>query len=100
MNYNGASVALRIERQDGAHGFEDPAVPADWTIEQLTARAAPRLRYPTTDVSSGKPLRYSMLFDGVELPRDAKVGDAFARDTTTPDTLPKVNVVSEYENAI
>jgi len=27
-----ATVALRIERQDGAHGFDDPAVPGDWTI--------------------------------------------------------------------
>jgi hypothetical protein len=55
------TIALRVERHDGAHGFDDPSVPADWTIEQLTARVAPKLRYPATDVSSGKPLRYSML---------------------------------------
>ena len=43
-----ATVALRIERQDGAHGFDDPAVPGDWTIEAVTARAVPKLRYPKT----------------------------------------------------
>src|SRR6059036_3614569 len=47
-----ATVALRIERQDGAHGFDDPAVPGDWTIEAVTARAVPKLRYPKTDVGS------------------------------------------------
>jgi hypothetical protein len=87
------SVALRIERQDGTHGFDDPAVPADWTIERLTAEAAPRLRYPTTDVGTGKPLRYSMLHDGVELPRDQKVGAAF------PKRRARVHVVHEYTNA-
>ena len=88
-----SSVALRIERQDGAHGFDDPAVPADWTIERLTARAAPKLRYPTVDVSSGKSLAYSMLHDGVELPRDLTVGAAF------PKRRARVHVVHEYANA-
>jgi hypothetical protein len=91
---NGASnVALRIERQDGAYGFDDPGVPAEWTIESLTAKAVPRLRYPATDVSTGKPLRYSMLHDGVELPRDMTVGDAF------PKRRARVHVVHEYANA-
>jgi hypothetical protein len=91
---NGASgVALRIERQDGSHGFDDPAVPVDWTIEHLTAEAAPKLRYPTTDISTGKALHYSMLHDGVELPRDQKVGDAF------PKRRARVHVVHEYTNA-
>ena len=92
MNAAG-SVALRIERQDGAHGFDDPAVPAEWTIEQVTLRAAPKLRYPLTDVGSGKPLKYSMLHDGVELPRDQTVGTAF------PKRRARVHVVHEYENA-
>jgi len=74
-----ATVALRIERFDGAHGFDDPAVPASLTIEQLTARAVPKLRYPSTDVSSGKPLRYSMLHDGTELARDQTVGTAIQK---------------------
>lgn len=87
------SVALRIERQDGAYGFDDPAVPDDWTIEDLTTRAAPKLRYPLTDVSTGKPLRYSMLHDGVELPRDQTVGAAF------PARRGRVHVVHEYANA-
>ena len=88
-----ASVALRIERQDGAHGFDDPAVPAEWTIEELTVRAVPKLRYPTTDVSSGKPLRYSMLHEGVELPREQTVGTVF------PKRRARVHVVHEYQNA-
>jgi hypothetical protein len=87
------SVALRIERHDGAHGFDDPAVPGDWTIEELTRRAAPKLRYPSTDVSSGKPLRYSMLHEGTELARDQRVGAAF------PDRRARVHVVQEYVNA-
>jgi hypothetical protein len=87
------TVALRIERYDGAHGFDDPSVPADWSIEELTTHAAPRLRYPSTDVSTGKPLRYSMLHDGVELPRDQTVGKAF------PKRQARVHVVSEYANA-
>lgn len=86
-------MALRIERQDGAYGFDDPAVPGDWTIEALTTRAAPKLRYPMTDVSTGKPLRYSMLHDGVELPRDQTVGAAF------PERQARVHVVHEYANA-
>ena len=88
-----ATVALRIERQDGAHGFDDPAVPGDWTIEAVTARAVPKLRYPKTDISSGKPLRYSMLNDGVELPRDQTVGTVF------PKRRARVHVVHEYVNA-
>jgi len=87
------SVALRIERHDGAHGFDEPAVPAEWSIEKLTEHAVPRLRYPQTDVSSGKPLRYSMLHDGVELPRDSSVGVAF------PKKKARVQVVNEYQNA-
>jgi hypothetical protein len=90
---NAGSVALRIERQDGAHGFDDPAVPPEWTIEQLTDRAVPKLRYPRTDVGSGKPLRYSMLHEGVELPRDQTVGQAF------PARKARVHVVHEYQNA-
>ena len=88
-----SSVALRIERADGAHGFDDPAVPPEWTIQQLTAQAVPRLRYPTTDIASGKPLKYSALSGGVELPRDQTVGDAF------PGRRGKVHVVHEYVNA-
>jgi hypothetical protein len=88
-----ATVALRIDRQDGAHGFEDPSVPGEWTIEELTNRVAPKLRYPTMDIATGKPLRYSMLHDGIELRRDEKVGDAF------PDRKARVHVVHEYANA-
>lgn len=89
-----SSVALKIERADGAHGFEDPAVPAQWTIEELTAHAVPRLHYPTTDLASGLPLRYAVLAaDGIELPRDQKVGDAF------PGRSGRVHVVHEYVNA-
>ena len=87
------TVALRIDRHDGAYGFDDPAVPDDLTIEEVTLRAAPRLRYPLTDVSSGKPLRYSMLYDGAELPRDQPVGRAF------PSRRARVHVVHEYQNA-
>lgn len=87
------TVALRIERYDGAHGFDEPTVPPQWTIEELTARAAPVLRYPANDVSSGKPLRYSMLHDGIELRRDQTVGDAF------PTRRARVHVVHEYANA-
>jgi hypothetical protein len=88
-----SSVALRIERHDGAHGFDEPAVPGSWTIEQLTARVVPRLRYPLRDVASGKPLRYSMLHEGTELARDQRVADAF------PARRARVNVVHEYQNA-
>ena len=87
------NVALRIDRYDGAYGFDDPAVPGEWTIEELTTRAAPKLRYPTSDVSTGKPLRYSLLHDGVELPRDRTVADAF------PARTARVHVVHEYANA-
>jgi hypothetical protein len=87
------NVALRIDRQDGAHGFDDSAVPAEWTIEELTDRAVPKLRYPQTDIGSGKPLRYSMLHDGVELPRDLTVGKVF------PSRKGRVHVVHEYQNA-
>ena len=87
------SVALRIERQDGAHGFDDPAVPGDWTIEELTRRAAPKLRYPLTDVTSGKPLRYSMLHEGTELARDERVATVFTARRA------RVHVVQEYVNA-
>ncbi len=88
------SVALRIERPDATHGFDDPAVPASWSIHELTMRAVPRLRYPTTDVASGQPLKYSALSaDGVELPRDQRVGDAF------PAGAGRVHVVHEYVNA-
>jgi hypothetical protein len=89
----GTTVALRFDRHDGAHGFDDPAVPEDLTIEEVTRRAVPRLRYPATDVSSGKPLRYSMLHDGRELARDEKVRDAF------PKRRGRVHVVHEYANA-
>ena len=91
-----SSVALRVERQDGAHGFDDPAVPAEWTIEQLTTRAASKLRYPVTDIRSGKPLRYSMLHEGIELRREQTVGDAFPQQR---GKVHKVHVVHEYENA-
>jgi hypothetical protein len=87
------NVALRIERQDGAHGFDEPAVPPEWTIEELTRHAVPKLRYPTTDVSSGKPLRYSMLHEGVELARDQVVAKAF------PKHKGRVQIVNEYQNA-
>ena len=88
-----STVALRIERHDGAAAFDDPAVPGEMTIEEVTARAAPRLRYPLTDIGSGKPLRYGLLHDGVELPRDEKVGTAF------PKRRGHVHVVTEYQNA-
>jgi hypothetical protein len=86
------SVALRFERQDGAHVFEDPAVPVELTVEEVTLRAAPRLRYPTTDVSSGKPLKYTMLHEGSEVARDATVGRAF------PGRRARVHIVCDYEN--
>ena len=89
-----SSVALRIERPDGAHGFDDPAVPAEWTIQELTAHAVPRLRYPSTDIASGQALRYAAVAaDGIELLPDQKVGEAF------PGRSGRVHVVHEYINA-
>jgi len=87
------SVAIRVERHDGAHGFDEPAVPADWSIEKLTEHAVPKLRYPQVDVTSGKPLRYSMVHDGVEIARDTTVGTAF------PKRKARVQVLNEYQNA-
>ena len=87
------TIALRIERHDGAHGFEDPAVPGDLTIDEVTRRAVPRLRYPTTDVSTGKPLHYALLHEGRELARDQPVSEAFPRRRA------RVHVVHEYTNA-
>ncbi len=87
------TVALRIDRPDGMHGFEDPAVPKEWTIERVTEHAARRLRYPMTDASSGKPLRYAMLHAGTELRRDLRVGEAILKRRA------RVHVVSEYANA-
>jgi hypothetical protein len=91
--YGDTSVALRFERQDGAHGFDDPAVPAALTVEEVTERAAPRLRFPLHDVSTGKRLRYSMLHDGREIARDLPVGEVF------PERRALVHIVSEYQNA-
>jgi hypothetical protein len=85
------AIALRIERHDQAHGFDD-AVPGDWSIERLTETAIPKLRLATRDVASGKPLKYSALHEGTELPRDAKVGTV-----VRPGGL--VRVVPEFENA-
>jgi hypothetical protein len=87
------TVALTFERQDGAHRFEDGAVPGSLTIGEVTRLAVPKLRYPTTDVSSGKPLKYSLLHEGVEVPRDETVGRVF------PKRKARVHIVSEYENA-
>jgi hypothetical protein len=87
-----STLALRIERYDGAYGFDDPAVPAALTVEELTTRAAPRLRYPSTDVSSGKPLAYSLLHDGAEVPKTDRIGDALPNRA-------RVFVVHEYRNA-
>jgi hypothetical protein len=87
------TVALRIERHDSADGFDDPAVPGDLTIDEVTRRAVPRLRYPTMDAASGKPLHYALLHDGKELARDQQVGDAFPRRRA------RVHVVHEYTNA-
>ena len=85
------SLALRIERHDGAHGFDD-FVPSALTVGELTSKATPRLRYPTTDVSSGKALSYSLLHQGTELPREARVGTLLKEGD-------KVFVVHEYVNA-
>jgi hypothetical protein len=86
------TVALRIERHDQAHGFDD-TVPADWSIEHLTDAAVPRLRLATRDVSSQKLLKYSALHDGAELARDAKVGTAVRAGA-------KVIIAPEFENAL
>ena len=85
------AVALRIERHDQAHGFDD-TVPGDWSIERMTESALPKLRLATRDVASGKALKYSALHEGTELPRDAKVGTAVRPGG-------RVVVVPEYENA-
>jgi hypothetical protein len=85
------TMALRIERHDHAHGFDD-AVPGEWSIARLTAAAIPKLRLATTDIASGKPLKYSALHDGTEVPRDAKVGTALKPGG-------KVVIAPEYENA-
>ena len=87
------SVALRIDRHDGAYAFEDPAVPGDLTIERLTQLAAPRVRYPLLDVSTGKPLTYSLLHNGEEIPRESTVARAF------PQRRAKVTLVHEFRNA-
>lgn len=93
MSTAATSVSIVFERQDGAHFFEDGAVPGHLSIGEATKLAVPKLRYPSTDVSTGKPLKYSMLHDGVEVPRDETVGRAF------PKRKARVHVVSEYENA-
>src|SRR5436853_7003708 len=84
-----ATVALRIERQDGAHGFDDPAVPGGWTIWAVTARAVLKLRYPKTDVSSVKLLGYSLLHDWLELPHGQTV------DTVYPQRRARLHVVRD-----
>jgi len=94
MTNTASSVALAFERQDGAaHSFEDPAVPLDLSVEEVTNRAVPRLRYPVTDIGTGRPLKYSMLHEGVEVPRDLTVGKAF------PGQRARVHICSEFENA-
>jgi hypothetical protein len=85
------AVALRIERHDQVHGFDD-TVPGDWSIERLTETAVPKLRLATRDVTSGKPLRYSALHEGTELPRDETVGKALRPGG-------KIVIAPEYENA-
>jgi hypothetical protein len=85
------TMALRIERHDQAHGFDD-TVPGDWSIERLTDAAVPKLRLATKDVTSGKPLKYSALHEGTEVPRDAKVATALKPGG-------KVVIAPEYENA-
>jgi hypothetical protein len=93
MTHERSSVALRFERHDGAHAFDDPAVPVEMTVEEITIRAVPLLRYPTTDVSSGHRLKYTMLHDNVEVARDTTVGKAF------PGGRARVHIVSDFENA-
>lgn len=69
------AIAIHLTRHDEAVSFDD-TVPEDWSIERLTDAAVPRLRLPTRDVASNKPLRYAALHEGSELPRMAKVGTA------------------------
>jgi hypothetical protein len=85
------AVALRIERHDQVHGFED-SVPGEWSVERLTEKVVPKLRLATRDVASGKPLRYSALLDGTELPREARIGNAVKPGG-------KVVIAPEYQNA-
>lgn len=87
------TVPMRVDRYDGGYGFNDPAVPASWSIEEFVHNVTAKLRLPTTDVTSGKPLRYSVLRDGDELPRDETIGKLFAKSGG------KVQVVHEYSNA-
>jgi hypothetical protein len=86
------TVALRIERHDQAHGFDD-TVPADWSIERLTDAAVPKLRLATRDIASQKPMRYSALHEGTELAREAKVGTAVRPGG-------RVVIAPEFENAL
>jgi len=69
------TVALRITRHDQAVSFDD-TVPGDWSVERLTDAAVPKLRLATRDVASNKPLRYSALHEGSELPRSVTVRTA------------------------
>lgn len=85
------AVAMRIDRHDMAHGFDD-TVPVDWSIERLTESAIPKLRLATRDVASGKPLKYSALHEGTELARDAKVGTAVRPGG-------RVIIAPEFQNA-
>ena len=86
------SVALRIDRHDGAYGFDDH-VPGDLSVERLTQIAAPRVRLPVVDVSSGKPIAYSLLHDGSEVPQESTVARAF------PQRRAKVTIVTAFRNA-
>ena len=86
------SVALSIERHDGAYSFSDH-VPGDVLVEDLTRRAAPRVRLPSTDISSGKPISYSLLHDGVEVQPEITVARAF------PQRRAKVTIVHAFRNA-
>jgi len=87
------SATLTIARQDGAFSFTDPAVPLGRTIEEVVDAAVGRLRYPETDVSSGRRLRYAMLAEGSEVRSDLTVGEAF------PTREARVHVVSQFQNA-
>lgn len=85
------AMELRIERHDQVHGFDD-TVPADWSIEHLTETAVPKLRLAVRDVTSGKPLRYSALHEGTELPREGTVGQALRPGS-------RIVIAPEYQNA-